>query len=73
MTTTVKVTAHNHPSTVTVTSSHSIKGPTNIRHTCTVAEYVLSDGQSQEFTVSNSQSVRVEEHPADQEMYYGLN
>jgi len=82
MTTTVKVTAHNFPATVTVTnfseqtqkslvSDHShpevpIEG-SQVHYTQIQRTFVLRDGQSAEFTVTDSQSVNVAEHKADQE------
>jgi hypothetical protein len=67
MTTTVRVTAHNFPTTVTVTNRHMVEGPSNTSHVTTETEYVLRDGQSSEWIVTDTQSVHVEERPADRD------
>jgi hypothetical protein len=67
MTTSVRVTAHNFPCTVTVTNRHTVKGPTNTVDTLTKGAYVLRDGQIWEGVVTDVQSVHVEEHPADRD------
>jgi hypothetical protein len=65
MTTTVKVTAHNHHATVTVTNFSTVKGPSNISLVTTISKHILSDGQSQEFTVTETQNVAVHEWPVE--------
>jgi hypothetical protein len=65
MTTTVKVTAHNHRATVTVTNFSTVKGPTNVSLVTTTSKHILSDGQSQEFTVTETQNVIVHEWPIE--------
>ena len=59
MTTSVTVKAHNHPATVTVTS----RAPTMSSRSV----YKLRDGQEGTFTVTDTQSVKVEERVADKE------
>ena len=67
MTTTVRVTAHNFPCTVTVTNCHTVKGPTNTTDTLTKTAYVLRDGQIWEGVVFDTQSIHVEERLADRD------
>lgn len=59
MTTTVTVKAHNNPATVTVTSRGANMSSRSV--------YKLRDGQEGTFTVSDTQSVKVEERAADKE------
>ncbi len=59
MTTSVNVKAHNNPATVTVTSKgENFTGK---------VQYVLRDGQESTYTVTDTQSVKVEERKADKE------
>ena len=59
MTTTVTVKAYNFPATVTVTSRGDNMSSRSV--------YKLRDGQEQDFTVTDTQSVKVEERVADRE------
>ena len=71
MTTTVKVTAHNFPTKVTISSNVSHEREytgsdmsTRVRHgTWNTTEITLKDGQSWEGVVTDTQSIRVEELP----------
>ncbi len=59
MTTSVTVKAHNFPVTVTVTSRGDNMSSRSM--------YKLRDGQEGTFTVTDTQSVKVEERAADKE------
>jgi hypothetical protein len=61
MTTSVRVIAHNFPAVVSVRSRSFVKGPANVTETVTTTDTLLQDGQCQEFTVTDTQSVLVEE------------
>lgn len=67
MTTTVRVSAHTVPCTITVTNCCTVKGPTNTTDTLTKTEYVLRDGQIWQGVVFDTQSIHVEERLADRD------
>ena len=71
MPTTVKVTAHNFPATVTVTSmgvvtcyGHDAAGGEVTARSDSVQTFVLRDGQDWQGIVTDTQSVHVEERVA---------
>ena len=67
MTTTVKVTAHSFPCTITQSDVVIQKGPMTLHETYSTKTIVLRDGQEWEGVVTNTCSVHVEELAADRD------